>query len=392
LELTTQLRERAVGMNEKTVLITLLALITAVLLVTGVFVFYPSLPKSLSSSIEQLAVPPNDRFSDLYEKLSISRLPASVERQPAISGRLEQLNREPCYRDAISELSDALLNAGFPRESAVVLISFANRCPGSDHLLAGAYNALMAVSDATGAAQIADKLVNRFPAQSTYRYWRARAYDDLGDYQHALGDYLNAVQLVGDLNTVSGDAFFNLSRMYAALGRYCDAITPMQTYVYLNPAERRTPQTVKIIAEYADKGHCDPHFAQGLARVPFLGRVDVHALPVSINNVIGNFVLDTGATFVSVTAAFAERSKISTEARSQITMKTVGGMKTAEMGRASTVAVGRAGAFDVPVAVIQNDRDPFGERLDGLLGMSYLARFDLKLSRNGIELTPLPIR
>jgi hypothetical protein len=183
--LTTQPRERAIAMNEKNILITLLALITTASLVTGVFVLFPKLPGSLSNSIERLAVPPNDRFSDLYEKLSISRLPASIERQPAISSRLEQLNREPCYRNAISELSDALLDAGFPRESANALVSFANRCPGSDHLLAGAYNAL---------------------------------------------------QLVSDLKNVNGDAFYNISRMYAALARYCDAITPMETYVFLESA------------------------------------------------------------------------------------------------------------------------------------------------------------
>jgi hypothetical protein len=100
--LTAQLRERAIAMNEKNILIILLALIATALLVTSVFVFLPNLAGSLSNSVEQLAVPPNDRFDDLYEKLSIARLPASVERQPAISSRLEQLNREPCYRDAIS--------------------------------------------------------------------------------------------------------------------------------------------------------------------------------------------------------------------------------------------------------------------------------------------------
>jgi tetratricopeptide (TPR) repeat protein len=379
-------------MNEKYVLITLLALIITALLVTSLYVFFPHPPGSFSSGpIEQLAIPLNDRFRDLYAKLSISRLPASVERQPAISSRLEQLNREPCYRDAISALADALLDAGFPRESANALVSFANRCPGSDHLLAGAYNALMAISDSTGAAQIADRLANRFPAQSTYRYWRARAYDDLGDYQHALGDYLNTVQLVGDLKNVSGDAFYNISRMYSALGRHCDAITPMETYISLDPVARRTPQTTKLIFDYAEKGGCALRFARGEARVAFIGMSDVHVIQVVVNGVPGNFILDTGATFVSVTSAFAAKSKVITDAENEITVKTVGGTKAAEIGRAATVAVGKAEAFDVVIAVIRGDSDPFGGRLDGLLGMSYLARFNVKLSRSAIELAPLPI-
>jgi predicted aspartyl protease len=80
-----------------------------------------------------------------------------------------------------------------------------------------------------------------------------------------------------------------------------------------------------------------------------------------------------------------------TDADSEIIVKTVGGTKAAEIGRAATVAVGKAEAFDVVVTVIRGDSDPFGGRLDGLLGMSYLARFSVKLSRNAIELAPLPI-
>jgi len=106
--------------------------------------------------------------------------------------------------------------------------------------------------------------------------------------------------------------------------------------------------------------------------VPFVGTTGIHTLPVSINGVIGNFILDTSATYVSVTQQFAAKSKISIEAGNQIIMKTVWGVSKAEIGHAGTIAVGRAEAFDVVVAVMQAGPDPFGGRLDGLLGMSYL--------------------
>lgn len=122
----------------------------------------------------------NDRFHSVYNQLGISPLPSAVEGRQIIQRRLEQLSREPCYRDAIAELSDELLQAGYPRESAASLLSFADRCPGSVFLLAGAYQALMSISDSSGAVRVADKLTKEYPAQSTYRYWRARATTSLG--------------------------------------------------------------------------------------------------------------------------------------------------------------------------------------------------------------------
>jgi tetratricopeptide (TPR) repeat protein len=314
-------------MNERYFLTVLLAFIITAILVGGAFIFYQNGEPTPRIST-------NDQFLSVYNQLAISALPAAVERQLPIHSRLEQLKREPCYRDAIAGLSDALLEAGFPRESAASLVSFANRCPGSDYLLAGAYQAMMTISDSSRAFRVADRLVNQFPAQSRYRYWRAKAYDDMKEFPRALSDYINAVQLVGDLQSVSGDAFYNISRMYAALGRYCEAITPIETYISFDPAERRTPQTTTIIAEYAEKGNCDPRFARGVARVPFVGTTGVHTLPVSVNGVIGNFILDTGATYVSVTSAFAEKSKVSIDTGNQIIMKTVGGASKADIGHA----------------------------------------------------------
>jgi ABC transporter substrate binding protein len=59
-------------------------------------------------------------------------------------------------------------------------------------------------------------------------------------------------------------------------------------YVSLDPVRRRTPQTIKIIAEYAEKGNCDTRYAVGSARVPFAGTADVRALTVLLNGVAGN--------------------------------------------------------------------------------------------------------
>ena len=185
---------------------------------------------------------------------------ALVEIQPRIQSRLNQLSREPCYQEAIIGLSDALLDAGYPRESAVSLLSFAKHCGGpSQDVLERAYQAFQKVNDFPAALSVAEDLVRSNPAHPTFRYYRAEAYEHLKDFTRALGDYINVVQLLGDPRNVAVSEFYRISRMYAAIGRYCDAITPIETYVSFDPAKRQSSLIAKLIAEYAEKGNCHTH-------------------------------------------------------------------------------------------------------------------------------------
>jgi|ERR1700730_3784324 len=331
-------------------------------------------------------------YAKVYESLGISPLPSSIETLPQIQRRLDQLNREACYRDAIADLAEDLIKVGYPREAATSLRSFVKRCKNSEDLLRIAHTALEIISDYQGALEVADQLVEAYPANGTFRYWRAMAYEHIGDFPHALIDYMNTIQLANDPRRLVGDVFYSTSRMYAELGRYCDAITPMETYISLDPADRRTPKTTKIIAEYAAKGNCDTGYASGSARIPIPGQSNVHFLRVIVNSESGNFILDTGATFVAVTPQFASKARIDTEPGHQIIVKTVGGTALADVGSAGKIAVGKAEASGVVVAVHRGSAKPFGDGVDGLLGMSFLARFQLNISPTVIELIPIPLR
>jgi aspartyl protease family protein len=332
---------------------------------------------------------------EVYRKLGVPPLPATVEHLPQVQSRLDQLSRESCYRVAIYALADALLEAGYPRETDTSLLSFANRCGQSDEILVRRYKALVQSSDFSAALRVADDLVKSDPADAQVRYWRGNVHEELKDFARALIDYINTVQLLGDPETVSVNHFYDISRMYAALGRYCDAITPIETYISFKPAENRTTQLTRLIAEYADKANCDTHYATGtarVARVSLPGMSGVITLVAVINGVAGNFVLDTGATYVAVTPAFASKARLNVESGTQLPMKTVGGTAFADLAYATTVAVGKAEAQGVAVAVVRGAPDPFGDRLDGLLGTSFLARFRLNMSQSTIEFTALPLR
>jgi clan AA aspartic protease (TIGR02281 family) len=337
------------------------------------------------------AASPSD-FEATYNQLGIQPLPSTIEGQQRISSRLAQLNREPCYTDAIIGLGRALLDAGYPREAASSLRSFVKRCGRAAEVLPLAFTALDRINDFSGALEVADELVEAVPANGSFRYWRALAYDRAGKFSQALVDYMNAIQLAADSKRVPGDVFYKWAQSYAALGRYCDAISPIEMYISLDPAKRRTPQTTKIISDYAERGDCDKRYATGTARVPFAVGLSVRRLSVVVNNVAGTLILDTGATFVSITSRFALKAGVATESDNQVIMKTVGGKSLADIGYANSISVGKAAAFGVATAVMRDDGDPFGNGVDGLLGMSFLSRFNVRLSPTEVEMTATPLR
>jgi clan AA aspartic protease (TIGR02281 family) len=333
-------------------------------------------------------------YSEVYRQLGISKMPSTLELQPTVQAQLDQLSHEPCYRDAILGLADTMLDAGYPRDADTSLSNFAKRCGEADELLLRRYRAKAMASDFLEAAKIANILVQSNPADAQIRYWRGNAYEELKDFQRALTDYINSVQLLGEPETVSINTFYAVSRMYAALHRYCDAITPIETYISFDPANRRTTQTTKLVAEYVAKGNCDARYASGSTRVSRLALPGMSGMTllVVINDTPGNFLLDTGASYVAVTPEFASKAKLKMEGGTQLPIKTVAGIASADLGYASTVSVGKAEAQGVSVAVIRGAVDPFGSRLDGLLGMSFLARFKISLSQNTLELTAIPLQ
>jgi Aspartyl protease len=377
-----------------------LLVITILIAIAGgaLFWYYTSRESDFSHSKDvprqfarKSATSPSD-FEVIYNELGIQSLPSSIEGQQRISSRLAQLHREPCYRDAIIGLGRALLNAGYPREAATSLRSFVKRCGSAPEILPLAFTALERINDFAGALEVANELVEAVPASGSFRYWRALAYDRSGKSSHAMVDYMNAIQLFGDPKTVPGHVFYEWAQSYAALGRPCDAISPIEMYVSLDPVKRRTPQTTKIISEYAERGNCDTHYATGAARVPFAVGLGVRTLNVLVNDVAGTLILDTGATFVSITSRFAIKARVATESGNPVIMKTVGGKAFADIGYVNSISVGKAAASGVTTAVMRDDGEPFGKGVDGLLGMSLLSRFNVRLSPTEVEMTATPLR
>jgi aspartyl protease family protein len=322
-------------------------------------------------------------FKPVYNRLGID-LPRSFERFEGSFKYLDQLRREPCDSDAMSALVPLIEKAGYPRESAASVETFSTKCTASSRMFRHALNAYTRLGDHAAATRMADAIVRLYPTVRDYRYWRGQTYEKSKNYKAALADYISSVDLAADLSKVGASDFYNVSRMYEVLGRPCDAISPLETYISYNVKERQTQQIAKIISDYSKAGKCAATYATGSARIviPPTNMVDV-----TINGVRARMILDTGASQVSITPQLAARARITPDEGDLVEVKTVGGNMKQATGYAQSLSVGSAAAANVPLLIAVGSDNAFGNEIDGLLGMTYLSRFNVVLAPGTLELT-----
>jgi clan AA aspartic protease (TIGR02281 family) len=125
---------------------------------------------------------------------------------------------------------------------------------------------------------------------------------------------------------------------------------------------------------------------------PITRRNNVVILSVLVNGVRGTFILGTGATYVGLKNAFAEKAKVDIDQDSSIQLHTANGVAEGKRGRAKTIEVRSLKAIDVPIVIQTDKRGLYGEGVDGLLGMSFLSRFNVTIDTNSVKLSPRIVR
>jgi clan AA aspartic protease (TIGR02281 family) len=314
-------------------------------------------------------------------------LPANVAASEPVKSPIEELSREPCDQKAIEQLGAALEKVGRRREAANAHISFSATCGHYAPSLRTAVNILLTLSDYTGAASVASNLIALEPFNDNGYYLRAVAYDQSGLLKKAIDDYVTAVDLFGNKDQISSVAYLAMARAYEKLGQFCDAVLPIESWVALNPARNDTSQTRAIIADYTTKGRCQAATATGEEVFKASRQNNVIKLPVTVNGVLGSFVLDTGATFVALNATFAQKAMVQIDQDSTVRMNTANGVTDGKRGRAAAIQLRSLQAKDVPIVVETDAKAAFGDGVDGLLGMSFLSHFKVSIDAQAVRIS-----
>jgi clan AA aspartic protease (TIGR02281 family) len=323
-----------------------------------------------------------DSLLAAMSRLSIT-VPMSVAGVDPVRRHLGELGREHCDQQAIADLGNALDKAGYRREAAKAHISFSEACGGYAPSLRAATNILFKLSDFAGASAVASNLIELQPFNDNGYFLRAIARDRGGSPAKAVDDYITAIELFGSKGKISGASYYGLAHSYEKLGQFCDAILAIEAWISLNPTRNDTSQTQAMIADYRKRGNCE--VAVGKEETFATTGRNVVRLPVLVNGVRGNFVLDTGATFVSLKNAYAQKAKVQVDQESRL--HTANGIADGKRARAATIQVRSLLAKDVPVVVQEDAKATYGDGFDGLLGMSFLSRFKVTIDSQTVRLS-----
>lgn len=327
---------------------------------------------------------PDEVYAGVYADLGIT-LPPRVARDPQVWMTLDRLKRENCDQSSLKNLALLLDKLGYSREAANGQYNFVKRCGAPVSALHKSIDLLLKLSDHAMAVEVADEFVRRAPTNHDAHYLRGVAFEGVGDFQRALVDYANAIELFStDRAKIGISVFLRMANAYARLGQFCEAATPILTWVAIDPVRRDNSRTQKIIADYESQGNCAKADSFQKERFALRGQTRVVTATGEINGVKGTFIIDTGASYVTITSAFAKRAKISTAGANEITLATANGPAKALLTRTDAVALGKLRAGSVPVAV--QELNSYGRGIDGLLGLSFLSRFEVQLAGGFIEI------
>lgn len=353
------------------------------ILVIGGIAFFGWNVDTLKGELESLGLMRREDFAAVYKRLGVRPLETSLEASTTIHAGLAKLNREPCDPKAIFKVTEAAAKAGEERWGADALVGWAGHC-GADNAgdLRKAASLFLDLHDYPRAFAIAKQLTDAHPGVGNYWYVRAKAEVGLKRVDDALLSYANTIHLEASPRAVGSWVFYEMSDLYAGSNRSCEAIGPIQDYVSLDPATRNTANAQRLMEGYATKGHCTA-FAAGSETFP-VADANVIRTRVAINGGSGLFVVDTGASFVTVTEAFARKAHLDARGPAMLRSMTANGAVYSKLTPAASIRVGQVEAKQVPVAILDQGMGP----TDGLLGRSFLSRFDVTITSSHWTLHP----
>lgn len=291
-----------------------------------------------------------------------------------------QLDKEPCDRRKILALTELMTEAGDSRGALNRADAFLHKCGEYPRLRWITYRSHKQLSEWELAAAEATKLIESSPYDADYRGWRGMAYEGNQDWPRAANDFRQALVLRPRLL----DLPINLADAYERMGKPCEAIFPLEQVLYYYPDLQNRSVLLARINDLSVKGSCVSMAGVGRAQLRVAQGESIMRVTARLEDrENGVFIVDTGASYVTITHAFAQRLRLELEHAPKMLLQTANGVQTGFVITIEKIELQGVKAARVPAVVI----DELGDGVDGLLGLSFLSRFELRKADGVLELS-----
>jgi clan AA aspartic protease (TIGR02281 family) len=289
----------------------------------------------------------------------------------------ERLAKEPCDRQQILALAELLAKVGAHRPLIDRAEAFWKKCGPLAQLRWHTYEAHKRLSELDRAIADATVLIEDKPNDKDFWWWRGIVYEEQGQLEKAAADFRQALTIQPRLPGLP----FNLANIHEKLGQPCEAIFPLEQFLRYHPDVREKEGVERRLARLYAQPPCATLAGKGRAVIRFQPGDPAIRTAVTVGGLRGSFIIDTGTTYTAITSEIAR--KLALDLSSSLRVHTPGGIVKARLSVVDRVQVQGVQATHVPVAVL--DELPAG--VDGLLGLSFLARFDLLMESLAGRLT-----
>jgi aspartyl protease family protein len=300
---------------------------------------------------------------------------------PASSSPLDameaQLAKEPCDRQQMLAFDEALMRAGQQRAVIDRTEAFWKKCGPMPRLRWITYEAHKGLSEFDKAIADASKLIDDNPQDKDFWWWRGIAYEETGQLDKAAADYQQSITIEPRITGIP----FNLAGVYEKLGRPCDAIFPIEQFLRYHPDVVDKERVQERLARLYTDPACASMAGEGRAVIRFHPGDSMITTTVKMGRATGRFIVDTGASLTVISPELA--AKLGLAPSKKITLRTASGAADAGLATVDSMEVQGVRAHRIPVAVL----DSLPPGADGLLGLSFLARFSLQMETQAGRLT-----
>lgn len=286
----------------------------------------------------------------------------------------EHLVRVPGDRIKIIELGEKLVEAGAYEEAIKVCNEFKVKNGNYLRLNWITYGAHKYLSNFDSAIVEVTELIENDPYDSDYRWWRGQVYEMKEDYPKAIEDYRQTIALKPGIGNIP----FNLSDLLEKIGKPCEAALPIEQFLYYNPAYRNKSDIRMRLHNLYNIQECNFNTLTGSGKIPFTQNSGAIIVTATINkDITGKFIFDTGATHVVISDSLASKLKINKDHTHPMLVQTAGGIRLSEITTLNQVSLQGATAQMVEVAILK--QKDLGNAIDGLLGLSFISRFNISI-------------